>query len=290
MANIKELKSRIKTTKNTHKITGAMKLVSAAKLNRAQQAILGARPYANELDGTIKTIAALTQNYSHQFLEENEENKQALLLVISSDKGLCGGYNSQLNKTVRKFVTENSDLDFKLVYVGKKVRDLVKKEFNSGKTFTFEKNEPSFEEIKKLAEELALYFADGEIGKVFIAYNSFKSALEFIPTCKQVLPMTMSTEEKEELKKDFPFDFKYDETPKDILDALIPEAYISNVYISVLDAIAAEHGARMTAMDNATSNCSDMIKKLTLKMNKLRQAAITTELIEVVSGAESLNG
>lgn len=288
MANIKDLKKKIKSTKGTLKITEAMKLVSAAKLNRAQQNIQSARPYANELEDSIKTISALVQNYSHPYLE-TKESKQEVLLVISSDKGLCGGYNSQLNKKVKEFVAEKGE-NLKVYFIGKKVRELISKEVNAGKTFTFEKTEPSFDEMQKVANELSALFSSGEVGKVHVAYNIFESAISIVPTVKQVLPLSLDESVKEELQEKFPFDFKYDPSPEAILDSMIPEAYTSTVWTAMLDAIAAEHGSRMTAMDSAVGNCKEAIRTLTIKMNKLRQAAITTELIEVVSGAESLNG
>jgi len=290
MANIKDLKRRIKSTKSTFKITSAMKLVSAAKLARAQHAIVSSRPYAQELENLIKTISGLSQNYSHPFLKENSENKQTILLVISSNKGLCGGYNNTLSKAVKAFIKENTDRDVKVYFIGKKARILLSAFVNKGKTYTFKALEPTYSEVREVASELSHLFESGEIGKLYVAYNLFKSALNFIPTVKQVLPLSLDNNEKEKIINEFPFDFKYDPNPNEILDSLVPEAYYTSVYTSILDALASEHGSRMSAMDNATRNCKEMIRSLTLKMNKLRQAMITKELIEVVSGAESLNG
>ena len=289
MANIKDLKKKIKSTKGTLKITTAMKLVSASKLAKAQHAITSSRPYARELSEMIKTISAMVTDYEHPYLKSQKDNNKSLLLVISANKGLCAGYNSQLAKKVRGFLSE-TDEDFEVRYIGKKVRDLIKNEVNSGKTYDFEKQEPTFLEMQNVALELAEQMTSGEVGKVYVAYNIFNSAISFTPTVSQVLPMTMPEAEQEKLKESFPFDFKYDPDPKSILDTLIPEAYVSNIYTSLLDATAAEHGSRMSAMDSASKNCKEAIKDLTIKMNKLRQAAITTELIEVVSGAESLKG
>jgi F-type H+-transporting ATPase subunit gamma len=289
MANIKDLKKKIKSTKGTYKITKAMKLVSAAKLSKAQIRILGLRPYSSELEGTVRTVSALAQDYTNDYFLP-KENNQSVVLVISSDKGLCGGYNSTLAKTVRKFATENKDEDLKFVWVGKKVRDLISKEFNSGKTFTFAKNDPTYEEVRKIAEELGSMFMDGEVGKVYVAYNSFISAIAFDSQVRQILPMQVSEKAKEEIKTSYPYDFKYDPSAEQILDTLVPEVYLTTVYTCILDAIASEHGSRMNAMENASKNSQEVIKKLSLKMNKLRQSKITTELIEVVSGAESLNG
>lgn len=289
MANIKDLKKRIRSTKQTFKITKAMKLVSAAKLARAQEAILGARPYSNELEDTIKVVAALTDGYFHKYLD-HRDGPRSLLLVFSSDKGLCGGYNSQMAKKLKNFIlNEKKESDFQIRTIGKKVRDLVKNDLNLNQHYEFKKG-PNYQNIRDVALELAHLFECGEFDRVYVAYNVFNSALQFTPTIKQLLPFELKNEVKTKLKEEFPFDFKYDVPPSEILDKLIPEAYINNLYTCMLDAHASEHGSRMAAMDSATKNCSDLIKRVTIKMNKLRQAAITTELIEVVSGAEALHG
>lgn len=289
MANIKDLKKKIKSTKGTFKITRAMKLVSASKLNKAQVRILGLRPYSTELETTVRTVSALAQDYSNEYFQPKDNNK-SVVLVISSDKGLCGGYNAQLAKTVRRFVAEKNDEDLKFFWIGKKVRDLLVKEVNSAKTFTFAKNDPAYEEVRKIADELGSMFLNGEVGKVYVAYNSFISAIAFDSQVRQLLPMQVSSSDVETIKGSYPYDFKYEPSAGQILDTLVPEVYLTTVYTCLLDAIASEHGSRMNAMENASKNCKEMIKKLSLKMNKMRQAKITTELIEVVSGAESLNG
>jgi F-type H+-transporting ATPase subunit gamma len=289
MANIKDLKKKIKSTKGTLKITKAMKLVSASKLNKAQVRILGLRPYSTELEETVRTVSALASNYSNEYFSHSE-NPKSVVLVISSDKGLCGGYNSTLAKTVRKFVVDKTDEELKFYFIGKKVRDLIQKEVNAAKMFTFAKADPTFEEVRKVAEELGHLFLTGEVGKVYVAYNSFISAIAFDSRVRQVLPMQVSSSAREEIKSRYPYDFKYEPSAEKILDTLVPEVYLTTIYTCVLDAIAAEHGSRMNAMENASKNCKEMVKKLSLKMNKMRQAKITTELIEVVSGAESLNG
>lgn len=287
MANVKDLKKKIKSTKSTLKITSAMKLVSAAKLSRAQGLITNSRPYSLELNQTIKTVSVLAENYSHPFLESGKSPHE-VLLVVSSDKGLCGGYNQQLAKACRQFIRKADNP--KVFFLGKKVKELIKKEVNFGKFFEPESNEPRFHDIKKVSNELADLFKSGEVGKIYVAYNKFNSAISFTPTIDQVLPIALKDEEREQLEKDFPFDFKYDPSAREILDTLIPEVFISTVYTCLLDAQASEHGSRMAAMDSAVKNCKEMIRSLTIKMNKLRQASITTELIEVISGAESLNG
>ena len=289
MANIKELKVRIASTKSTLKITSAMKLVSAAKLSKAQNKIQSLKPYSTELDSTIRTASALVEDYTHDFLKEKKADKSALL-IISSNKGLCGGYNSQLFKKAKSFFSDMGEENFDLFYIGRKVKELLQREgFEENKTFLFEKADPTYEEIVSVVNELSAEFLSGEYKKVYIAYNSFVSAIEFTPTIKQVLPFSISEAEKADLLQEFPVDFKYEPSAEEILDNLIPEVLVMTVYAGILDAIAAEHASRMTAMDNATNNSKDMIRTLTLTMNKLRQAAITTELTEIVSGAESLN-
>jgi F-type H+-transporting ATPase subunit gamma len=289
MANIKELKKKIKSTKSTLKITQAMKLVSAAKLSKAQNNITNSRPYAHELEETIKVVSALVQDYDHEYLHDKKDNNKAVMLVISSDRGLCGSYNSQIAKKAKKFA-EESGLDVKMFFIGKKARDLITENFNKGKTFTFKKGDATFAEMEHIAVELGEMFTNGEVGKVLVAYNVFQSAIAFEPTVKQLLPMTLDPKKKEELKEKFPFDFKYEPSPTEILNTLIPQTYVSSIYTALLDAIAAEHGSRMSAMESASTNCKKAIKTITIRANKLRQAAITTELSEVVSGAESLNG
>lgn len=289
MANVKELKVRIGSTKSTLKITSAMKLVSAAKLAKAQGRVQGFKPYSSELDNTVRVAAALAENYSHKYLKQATSQKVAVL-VISSDKGLCGSYNSTIAKKVKLFLAKEENKDHSLFFIGKKVKELLARDgMTPEKVFAYAKADPEFSEAEKIISELANGFVDGTYGKLFIAYNSFVSAIEFDARVQQVLPMTVSDSEKEELAKQFPVDFKYEPSAKSILDTLIPEVLNTTVFTAMLDAIAAEHATRMTAMDNATTNSKDMIKKLTLTMNKLRQAAITTELTEIVSGAESLN-
>lgn len=286
MANIKDLKVRIKSTKSTLKITSAMKLVSAAKLSKAQGRIANFKPYSSELESTVRMASSLVENYTHEYLDENKEAKKSVLLIVSSEKGLCGGYNSQLFKKIRTF-TQKTGEDFDYYFIGKKVQALLKREgVPTTKKYEFTKSDPTFDEIKAIASELAQKFVNDEVAKVYLAFNSFVSAIEFNSEVKQLLPMT-AVEGEETVKAST--DFIYEPSASEILDTLIPEVLNTTIFTSVLDAIAAEHGARMTAMDNATNNSKDMIKNLTLTANKLRQAAITTELTEIVSGAESLN-
>jgi F-type H+-transporting ATPase subunit gamma len=288
MANVKELKKRIKSTKSTYKITSAMKLVSAAKLSKIQHRVIGMKPYAEELLHTVKTVSAVAKEYQHVYFKSNE-NEFVEVLVISSSKGLSGSYHNQLAKQVKKFI-ENTELNVRVSFIGKKAKDLMRDFINEGETFDLPKSESGEDEVKKIASYFSNRFETGEVGKVFIAYNSFYSAMNCEAVIDQILPLSIDEEKAEDLKNEFPFDFKYEPSAESILDDLIPEIYKGHFVKAYLDSQASEHGMRMVALDNASKNCEDMIKNLTLKMNKIRQAAITTELIEVVSGAESLKG
>jgi F-type H+-transporting ATPase subunit gamma len=288
MANIKDLKKKIKTTKSTLKITSAMKLVSAAKLNKAQHAILSARPYARELEETISVASTLVENYTHPFLRQSETVNRIAVLAISADKGLCASYNSSVVKKCRLIQKECGD-KARFYFIGKKAFDILKREVNLAKKFTFKRSDLTFAEINQVCNELSELFKAGEFDEVRVVFNEFHSAISFTTQNRRVLPFVLEKEKAEKIAKQYPFDFKYEPSPLEILDTLIPQTLINLVYTSYLDAAAAEHGSRMSAMDSATGNCKEAIRSLTLNMNKLRQAAITTELIEVVSGAESLN-
>jgi len=286
MANIKDLKKKIKSTKSTHKITKAMKLVSAAKLARAQARIVGLKAYSEELQQTVKKVTAIVKDYEHSLLKETPGEK-SLILTICSDKGLCGGYNSGLVKQLRNFIKANSHLTLDTIFIGKKAREILSKEMNVGELLKFKKSEPTLEELRVVAIKIAEKFKLGKISKLYLAYNTFFSAMNYKPVIKQILPFALTEKEKAEMA-DSLIEYKFEPSAADILDVLIPEVYFNSINTALFDALASEHGARMVAMENASKNCSEVIRKITLKANKLRQAAITTELIEVVSGAESL--
>lgn len=289
MANIKDLKKRIKSTKGTLKITTAMKLVSAAKMAKAQEAIVNSRPYAIELEQTIKTMTTLNEAYTHPYLQPHA-HPHSYILLVSSYKGLCGSYNFQLVRKVKEFIKNNPQEDFKILSIGKKGTELIARTNEVGKNFTFTSSTPTWEEMKDVATSLGELFCAKEVGHIYVAFNRFNSVISFESLVKQILPFELPSAQKSALKESFPFDFKYDVPAASILDTLIPETIAISLYTAVLDALASEHSARMTAMDSASKNCKEMIRTLTLKMNKLRQASITTELIEVVSGASALSG
>ena len=292
MAGIKDLKKKIKSTKQTLKITTAMKLVSGAKLARAQDQVFNARRYVKEMDLIVKEGLSTLDRYSHNlFSNENLENlkdQESLLVVISSNKGLCGNYNSLLTRSLRQFLTKNQSEKFRILNIGKKVRETLLKDFEHGEIFNFAKQDPSQEELFEVAQKLTAQFLDGKIKKVCIAYNYFNNALSFTPEIVQLLPLQVTEEEMRVHRENLGVGHIEDTSFTNLLDELIPHLVFLNLLQCCLEAAAAEHGSRMGAMESASKNCADVIRKLTLKMNKIRQAAITTELIEVISGAEAL--
>lgn len=283
MANIKDLKKKIKTTKGMLKITSAMKLVSASKFAKAQQAVQNARLYAAGLEGTVRDVLAFHGDRAHPCLGEPAgDGGAATLLVVSADKGLCGGYNALLAKKARSFLDGRPGAVPR--FIGRKARDLLASGGPDGELLGFDKAAPAFREVKGLADGLRADFEERGT-EAFVAWNEFHSAMSFTPSVRRLLPMPLEDGPPPERP---PFDFLYDPGPGDVLDALVPEAVVMSLWTRVLEALASEHGSRMAAMDSAATNCREAIRKQTITMNKLRQAAITTELIEVVSGAESL--
>ena len=254
----------------------------------------GIRGWTKDVDGEkkrINEILDLLEKYNQKatffiLTEVLKDYKQEVLDMKSRGHEVASHGHEHLRiwrrnpKEFSEDIKQSKDL----------LESLISKEVNSGKTYVFAKADPTYEEVRKMAEELSNMFMTGEVGKVYVAYNSFLSAIAFDSKVKQLLPMQVSEQVKEEIKTKYPYDFKYDPSADQILDTLVPEVYLTTVYTCILDAIASEHGSRMNAMENASKNSKEVIKKLSLKMNKLRQARITTELIEVVSGAESLNG
>jgi F-type H+-transporting ATPase subunit gamma len=290
MANLKEIRIRIASIQSTQKITSAMKMVSAAKLRRAQVAIQKLRPFANELNNI----------FSHITTEENENNPLAevrpvenvIIILIASNKGLCGGFNNtvikeceSLLKTQYLSLHQNGKIQF--IGIGKRMSDYLKARKYPVLGFYDEfTSNPSFETISNLAEELMNKFVHKGTDKVILIYNEFKNAATQILTHKQYLPI-QSKEVKVSNSKNIDYIFEPKKT--ELYKLLIPKAIKIELYKAVLDSIASEHGARMTAMHKATENADELIKELNLTYNKVRQSSITNEIIEIVSGAEALN-
>lgn len=290
MASLKDIRMRIDSTKNTQQITKAMKLVSAAKLRKAQHNITNMRPYAVTLKQVICNIAA-TQKVSHPLMIKKENVKNVLLVVLTSDRGLCGSFNSSINKFADKYIAENKNkyekIDF--IFVGKRGADYFsRKKIKGIQSITKLDKDISYNLAKGVAEKLIAEYESGSYDEIRLIYNEFKSAISQKVVCETLLPVEFDKSSFEGTS--FASDMIFDPAPEKIIESLLKKNFNLQVYRAMSESVASEHGARMTAMENATNNARDMISKLTLTYNKLRQEKITTELIEIVSGAESLKG
>lgn len=293
MANLKDIRSRIASVKNTQQITRAMKMVSAAKLRRAQNNIVNLRPYAKNLLSIIADIAS-SNRIQHPLLSQGTNPKKVLLVVMTSDRGLCGGFNNNINRFAYKFFLENkakySKMD--MLFIGRKGNDFFKNRGITGvDTILNLAREISYPLAAGVAERLMLEFKDGGYDSVFMVYNEFKSAISQEIVCEQLLPIDLNKSKLSNQKKTFySTDLIFEPQPELMIEELVYKHFSTQVYRCMAESVASEHGARMAAMENATKNAGEMISNLTLTYNKLRQASITTELIEITSGAEALNG
>lgn len=290
MANLKEIRIRIDSTKNTQQITKAMKLVSAAKLRKAQHNITNMRPYAVTLKGVIANIAA-TQKVTHPLMTKKENVKSVLLIVLTSDRGLCGGFNSSIIKFAEKYYADHKagleKIDF--IFVGKRGSDyFARKNVKGLESITKLDKDISYDLAHGVAEKLINRFMDGSYDEIRLVYNEFKSAISQKVVCETLLPVEIEKSSFE--GTNFSPDMIFDPAPEVIIEDLLKKNFNLQVYRAMSESVASEHGARMTAMENASNNARDMINKLTLTYNKARQEKITTELTEIVSGAESLKG
>lgn len=296
MANLKDIRVRIESTKNTQQITKAMKLVSAAKLRKAQHQIVGMRPYAISLLKAIANIAIsqrASQGTSHPLLTAKDTVTKVLLIVISSDRGLCGSFNSSIIKYTENYLRENADKYEKLdlIFMGKRAAEYFqKRKVNILDISHRLDRDISYDLAAQLSEKAMKYFLSGDYDEVHIIYNEFKSAISQKVVDEPLLPVDLS---KQTLSVDgdssgFANDMIFEPTPEEMLKQLLTKHFGIQVFRCMAESVAAEHGARMTAMENATNNAKEMLNKLTLTYNKARQEKITTELIEIVSGAEAL--
>ena len=276
-----DIRRRIRSVKSTQQITKAMKMVSAAKLRRAQEAMFAARPYARKMLEVLNGLAARADPDSHPLLVERGHDK-VLLVVITADKGLCGAFNTNIIRTAARFVEDRGAGEVELGVVGRKGRDAFKRrgfKVRSERVGVFQALR--YATARGLAGELIAAFTGGEVDEVFLVYNEFKSVIQQRLVVDRLLPI-----ERHALEPQQPsLDYIYEPEPAGIFERLLPRHVEVQVWKALLESQAAEHGARMTSMDSATNNASEMIDRLTLYMNKVRQAAITKEIIEVVSGA-----
>jgi F-type H+-transporting ATPase subunit gamma len=276
-----DIRRRIRSVKSTQQITKAMKMVSAAKLRRAQEAMFAARPYARKMMEVLNSMASRATPDAHPLLQERGHEK-VLLVVITADKGLCGAFNANIIRTATRFLADRGDGDVELVLVGRKARDFFRRRaiaVRSERVGVFQALR--YETARELARELMEAFTSGAADQVFLVYNEFKSVIQQRLVIDRLLPV-----ERHAISPQAPsLDYLYEPEPAGIYATILPKHVEVQVWRALLESQAAEHGARMTSMDAATNNASEMIDRLTLYMNKMRQAAITKEIIEVISGA-----
>ena len=297
MPSLKSIRTQIASKKSTQKITRAMKLVSAARLRGAQEAIIAARPYANALVEVIGQVAERAGAEAHPLLERREPVR-VTLVPITSDRGLAGGFNANITRAVQRFMMERTGVEISLELVGKKGRDYYRR-----RKVTVKHELPGAtgatagELSRQVASIVVDAFVNGRTDAVFLVYNEFKSAVQQRVVVEPLLPVTRASvmpapgAKPDTAKPDAtPIDFLYEPSKQELLDVLLPQFIESQIHRALLESVASEFGARMTAMESATNNAKEMIAGLTLKYNRVRQAAITKELMEIVSGAEALKG
>ena len=292
MANLKDLKIRIKSVKSTQKITSAMKMVAAAKLRRAQEAAEAARPYAKRMDRMIASLGAkVGSTGGPKLIAGTGKDDVHMIVVATADRGLCGGFNSSIVRAARRRITEleKAGKTVRIMTVGRKARDQLRRTHGGKIVKSLEniaRTVVGFETAADIARELIHGFEAGEFDVCTIFFNRFKSAMSQIVTAQQLIPASLP--EAEEDTGELKALYEYEPDEESILAALLPRNVATQVYTALLENAASEHGARMTAMDSATRNAGDMIDRLTMTYNRTRQAVITKELIEIISGAEAL--
>jgi len=283
MPSLKTLRKRVASVRSTQKITKAMKMIAAARLRRAQDAAERARPYSGKLAETLGVVAAGIEPEAHPLLARREE-RRVDLLVLTSDRGLCGGYNHNLLRMAHRFLGSGGR-EASIAVVGRKGIEYFRRrgvailQQQVGMATT-----PVTDLTRELSAVLTKRFVDGETDAVYLAYNRFVSPMQQVPMVTPLLPISLPKSEGP------PVDYIFEPDRTALLDMLLPRYVQAVMTQALLEAVASEHGARMTAMDNATTNASDMIGRLTLQMNRVRQAAITKELMEIIGGAEALKG
>lgn len=295
MPNLKDLKNRIGSVKSTQKITSAMKMVAAAKLRRAQEGAEAARPYAERMERMLNSVASSIAGVdgAPQMLAGTGKDETHLLVVCTADRGLCGGFNGSITRQTRKTANElrAQGKTVKMLFVGRKAHDILKKEFPDSVVDAITgigKKGVEFTEAMGVADKIITMFEAGEFDVCTIIFNRFQSAMTQIVTEQQLIPFSVSEDDAEEVASGAQPVYIYEPDEDEILADLLPRNMGVQVFQALLESAASEHGARMSAMDNATRNAGDMIDSLTMTYNRTRQAFITKELIEIISGAEAL--
>jgi F-type H+-transporting ATPase subunit gamma len=293
MANLLDIRRRIKSVKNTQQITKAMKMVSAAKLKRAQNRVVNARPFANKMTEVLGELAAQTSEDFHHPLLDARGDERYLLVLVTADKGLCGAFNTNLLKAGQVFLKQNADKKVELLAVGRKGRDFFRRRQDVVGEYVglTGKGRVEFSEALEVAADVIKRFTEDEgLDKVFLVFAEFKSVLNQRIVVEQLLPIsrTPETENSDATAPAQSKDYIFEQPPAEIFSRLLPRLVETQIFRALLESIASEQGARMTAMDAASKNAGDLISSLTLNMNRVRQAAITREIIEIVSGAAAL--
>ncbi len=297
MPSLKDLKIRINTVKSTQKITSAMKMVASAKLKKAQEKAETSRPYANRMSQIISDLAIKSNPDSGPaLLFGKNDNKNVLIVAISADRGLCGGFNNNISKEVRKraLELESKGKTVQLIIIGRKAYTVLKNEMGEkilGHYESIQGDNVSFSNISPISNQILKLFKENKVDCVELIYNRFISVISQVVSKKQLVPAEVTQSENDDIKEDenttiAPYDYEPDE--QSILDDLLPRNLTTQLFAAILESSAGELAARMTAMDNATRNAGEIIDKLTLEYNRTRQAFITKELIEIISGAEAL--
>ncbi|MBF0445078.1 MAG: F0F1 ATP synthase subunit gamma [Magnetococcales bacterium] len=297
MPNLKSLRNRIRSVGNTRQITKAMKMVAAAKLRRSQERAQATRPYSRGMGLMIQSIASMANEDSAPPLLAAPKGKRVCIAIFTADRGLCGSFNSGVIRSVRSRVValQNQGMDVSLVCIGTKGRDVLKRQFGDlikrthigiAKDLNYEKAE------REVSSKLLVEFEKGEFDVCMMVYNEFKSAISQELTWRQIIPMPVDEVKKEDDDEEgYPAGAPYYEPDEaDVLNVLLPQNVTVQVFQALVESDASEHGSRMTAMDNAVRNAGDMLNKLNITYNRTRQAVITTELMEIISGSESLKG
>ncbi len=283
MPNILDIRRRIKSVKSTQQITKAMKMVSAAKLRRAQERIVHARPYARQMLTVLNSLATRANASLHPLLQEHGD-EQIELMIITGDKGLCGSFNNTIIKHAIEFLEERQNHELSLHLVGRKGRDFFRRrQYNIRSEFPGIFSRLNYGHAAEIARKVITAYTDGSLDAIYLIYNEFKSVLQQRVTVERLLPIAHL-----DLHGETAIDYIYEPDPAAIFNELLPKHVEVQIYRALLESAAAEFGARMTAMDAATRNAGELIENLTLNMNRVRQAAITREIIEITSGAEAL--
>lgn len=295
MPNLLDIRRRLKSVKNTQQITKAMKMVSAAKLKRAQERVVTARPFANKMMEVLAGLADRTDEDFHHPLLDARGDERYLLVLITADKGLCGAFNTNLIKAAQAFINQNPGKQVEILAVGRKGRDFFRRRSANlaGEYIGLTgKGRVEFAEALDVARDVIKRFTENEeIDKAFVIYNEFKSVIQQRVVTEQLLPVSRQTspDAAEATAQAVTLvDYIYEQPPQEIFARLLPRLIETQIFRALLESVASEHGARMTAMDSASKNARELIDSLTLNMNRVRQAAITNEIIEVVSGAAAL--